>query len=177
MSEPTVMEFFKGLSTSQQDIFVSVATDLQTSAPPDKIKRLSDFHSKLKNEIDQINRRRQSLGGVLNNINTLLKFLEDYIRNNGESLDTIMFRNNLQKVSADLKAEIASLKPEKKLVKKFDVARRKESLVQRSDLAGHLFTDILGSDEVKESLSPGINKNEQIVQDDTEEIMEDITED
>lgn len=148
-----VKTFFDSLSDSQKDLFMSVATDLQASAPNDKIKRLGDFHNQLKSEIDQINRRRQGLGGILNNLTSMLRYLNGYMEANGETLELVMFRGNLQKSVADLKAEVAALKPEKKLLKKFDVARRKESLEQRRDLAGRIFIDVLG--DTKAVAGPG----------------------
>jgi hypothetical protein len=139
----SVHGFFEGLSDPQKDLFVSVATDLQASAPEDKIERLRSFHGQLKNEIDSINKRRQGLGAVLNNVESLMKILEKKIEEDGQDLELAMFMGALQKVSADLKAEIAALKPEKKLAKKFDVARRMESLRQRQILSTKLFSDVL----------------------------------
>jgi len=152
-----VKSFFESLSEVNRDLFVSVATDLQASAPTDKIKRLDDFHAQLKTEIDQINRRRQAIGGMVNNITSLLRRIDAYIVEKGETLEISMFRANLQKVIADLKAEVAALKPDKKLTKKYDVARRKESLEQRKDLAGLLFTEILGDTKARPAPVPQEN--------------------
>jgi hypothetical protein len=139
----SVRDFYEGLTDAQKDLFLSVTTDLQTSAPEEKLERLQNFHGQLKSEINAINKRRQGLGEVLNNVESLMKLVES--RGNGEDdLELAMFLGALQKVSADLKAEIAALKPEKKLEKKFDVARRMESLQQRQNLSLHLFSEVLG---------------------------------
>jgi hypothetical protein len=149
----SVKEFFESLSGVRKDVFVSVATDLQASAPPEKIQRLSKFHDTLKAEIDRINHRREALGGVLNNIEVILKCLNEYTVKNGENFEIASFRSNLQKFAADLRVEIALSKPEKKLTKKFDVARKVESLIQRQTLSGHMFTEIIGGDtKPKESV-------------------------
>jgi hypothetical protein len=145
---PNVKEFFDKLSDVQRDVFVSVVTDLQASSPQEKVKRLTEFHNRLKAEIDQINNRREVLGGVLNTLESLLKYLAEYIRKNGDNFELTLFRNNLQKFAADLRVEIANLRPEKKLAKKFDVARKIESLVQRQTMSGHLITEILGGSKV-----------------------------
>lgn len=148
----SVKEFYEGLPDAQKDLFRSVAADLQSSAPEEKIERLKSFHGQLKNEIDTINKRRQGLGAVLNNVESLMKILEKQAKVIGEDLELAMFLGSLQKMSADLKAEIAALKPEKKLAKKFDVARRMESLKQRQDLSVHLFSEVILSKEVLEEV-------------------------
>lgn len=137
----SVRDFFAGLTDAQKDLFLSVTTDLQSSAPEDKLERLRNFHSQLKKEIDSINKRRQGLGEVLNNVESLMKLLSKHMEDN-DDLELSMFLGALQKVTADLKAEIAALKPEKKLEKKFDVARRMESLQQRQQLSMHLLSDV-----------------------------------
>ena len=144
----SVKSFFDKLSDVQRDVFVSVVTNLQASSPQEKVKRLTEFHNRLKAEIDQINNRREVLGGVLNALESLLKYLAEYIRKNGDNFELTLFRNNLQKFAADLRVEIANLRPEKKLAKKFDVARKIESLVQRQTMSGHLITEVLGGSNV-----------------------------
>ena len=141
MMSSSVRAFFEGLTDAQKDLFLSVTADLQASAPEEKLERLRNFHSQLKSEIDSINRRRQGLGSVLDNVESLSKILNKHMENT-DDLELSMFLGALQKISADLKAEIAALKPEKKLEKKFDVARRMESLQQRQQLSMHLFSDV-----------------------------------
>ena len=161
----SIRDFYRSLPGTQQDLFVSVATDLQASAPPEKIERLGIYHTPLKTEIDAINRRRQSLGGMLNNITSLLKALDVYTDGTETPIEILLFKNNLQKVSADLKAEISSLKPEKKLEKKFDVARRREGLIQRRDLSGLLFSDVI-------SLEVNRHDRIELVEDEQEEELQ-----
>jgi len=148
----SVKEFFEGLSDVQKDLFVSVINDLNAGAMPDKIERLSTFYNQLKLEIDQINKRRQSLGYQINNIETLLKTVDESIKREGDSLEMSLFQTMLQKLAVDLRAEVAALKPEKKLEKKFDVARRKESLSQRQRLAAHIYSSIIDNKRHKPSV-------------------------
>lgn len=143
-----VRKFFESLSDSQQDLFVAVTADLQAGAPPEKFERLKEYHANLKREIDAINKRREALGNVLSNVEALLKFITEYTKKEGENFELTMFHGALQKISADLKTEIAGLKPEKKLSKKFDVARRLEAMKQRQSLAGHIFSDVLNPGKV-----------------------------
>lgn len=142
----SVKDFFGKLSGVQKDMFVSVATDLQASSPPEKLTRLTEFHGKLKEEIDRINGRREALGGVLNNIESVLKFLSQYTRAHGENFEIAAFRTSLQKFAADIRAEVAALRPEKKLAKKFDVSRKIEAINQRQSVSAHLFSEIFGGD-------------------------------
>ena len=163
-----VKTFFESLSDVQRDMFLSVATDLQATSPSDKIERLRVFHNQLKAEIDQINKRREALGGVLSNVEALLRYLAAYLRDHGETFELLLFRGSLQKFVEDLKMEVAALKPEKKLAKKFDVAKRRESLMLRQALAGHLFTDILGTGggAVKPTLTPADTEDDAVFEED-----------
>ena len=163
-----VREFFEKLSGVQKDVLMSVAMDLQASSPPEKIKRLSEFHEQLKKEIDQINGRREALGGILSNLETILRYLSSYIRDNGETMELAMFRTSLQKFAADMRVEVALLKPEKKLTKKFDVSRRIEALVQRQTLSGYLFKEVIGGD-AKPVKSVNVDNYPDLFQEDVED--------
>jgi hypothetical protein len=81
------------------------------------------------------------------------------VQKNGDSLEVALFRSAVEKMIADLKAEIAATKPEKKLEKKFDVARRIESLEQRQSISGHLFSSILKKGDIRELLGEDKKKN------------------
>lgn len=140
----SVKDFYADLSDSQRDVFLSVINELQSTAPEGKISRLESFFKALKSEIDAINRRRQSLGNTLSNVETLAKYVDNYVNQGEESLEIVLLRASLEKVIGDLKAEIAALKPERKLAKKFDVARRISSLTQRRDVSTSLFEAIFG---------------------------------
>lgn len=139
----SVKSFYDNLSNVQKDIFYSAVSGLQASATNEKIERLDVFHKQLKQEIDQINRKREALCTQSNDIELVLKLLNQYDNMENNCLELTMFRGMLQKVLYDLRVEVDTLKPEKKLAKKFEVARRKESLIQRQKLAEHLIMDVL----------------------------------
>lgn len=155
----SVKDFFDSLSESHRDIFLAMLSDMQSTAPEEKLERLRNFQAQLKTEIDAINMRRQGLGGVLNNAETVLKFVNDYVRIKGDSLDTALLRGFIEKIIADLKSEIAATKPEKKLEKKFDVARRIESLEQRRNISTQLFSMLLNKGDIRTLLDKGSKYN------------------
>ena len=138
----TVRDFYSALPDAVKDLFVSVANDMQTSAPNDKIERLRLFLSQLKAEIDQINRRRQALGTQLNNVEYLLRELDKFMADGGD-FELQLFKGSLNALANELKGEIAALKPDNKLQKKFDVARRIEALLHRQRTAAHLIDGIV----------------------------------
>ena len=142
MANTTVKDFYNSLTGASKDIFASVVNEMQSSAPEDKIERLTVFLNQLKLEIDAINKRRQAIGSQLNNIETLLKDLERYQETNN-GLELQLFHGSLISLINQFKGEISSLKPENKLQKKFDVARKREALLQRQKLAVHLAGGVL----------------------------------
>ena len=143
----SIKDFYDGLSTPMKDLFVTVVNDLNFSASNDKIERLEDFQRQLKREIDEINRRRQALGVMASNVETLLARLEDY---GDDDLEIVMLRNNFERIIADIKAEVAATKPERKLEKKFDVSRRKEALLQRQALSEALISTVIDGDSLED---------------------------
>jgi hypothetical protein len=149
----SVKDFFDKMTDIQRDVFASVLTDLQATASPEKIKRLTEYHSKLKDEIDQINSRREALGGVLSNLETLLRYVNHYMRTNGTNLEISMFKTNLEKFAADLRAEVSAMKPEAKLDKKHDLSRKIESLSQRQSFAGRLTMEVVAGKSLPEQKS------------------------
>lgn len=142
MANTTVKDFYNSLTGASKDIFASVVNEMQSSAPADKIERLTVFLNQLKMEIDAINKRRQAIGSQLNNIETLLKDLEKYQETNN-GLELQLFHGSIVSLINQFKSEIASLKPENKLQKKFDVTRKREALLQRQKLAVHLAGGVL----------------------------------
>ena len=139
----SVKNFFEDLSGVQQDIFLSVVSELQTSAPNDKIERLEQFYKNLKAEIDRINYRREALGRQASGIESILNAMNKRSDIESADLEFMTFKYSLSKILNDIRVEIDTLKPEKKLAKKFDVARRLEGLKQRRDLSERVYEDVL----------------------------------
>ena len=102
----SVQGFFEGLPDAQQDLFRSVAVDLQASAPEDKIERLKNFHGQLKNEIDVINKRRQGLGAVLNNERSITGKVESLTQDVLYSSTTVIYVDTVD-FSSGVKGKIS----------------------------------------------------------------------
>lgn len=133
-----VKGFFDGLPLHKRDMFASFVGDLQASSREEKIARLKEFLDKLKDEIDEINRRRKALGGMLDNVKLLLEEADRALTAGPQDLELRLFRNQLLSIQHTLTQEIASLRPDNKLGKKTDVARRIDDLQSRRALAEQL---------------------------------------
>jgi len=132
-----------------------MANGMVNSAPPEKLERLRTFHSQLKLEIDEINKKRQALGVDLNNVETMIKDLDKFIAKEGDGLDLQMFRAHLVETAEQIKVEVAAMKPEEKLTKKHDLAKRLAMLEQRRALAQGLLREVINGDGAARSCGSG----------------------
>lgn len=137
-----VKDFYKQLPDADRDLFAAMAHGMMNSAPPEKLERLRTFHSQLKMEIDEINKRRQALGGELNNVEAMVKDLDKFVTK-GDSLELQLFRAQLLELAEQIKMEVAAMKPEEKLVKKHDLSKKLAMLTQRRALAQGLLKEVV----------------------------------
>ncbi len=126
--------FFESLGDAQQDHFMSAVNFMQSSAHPDRIEKLECFLETLKKEINRINDRRSYLSSQVQNLQKILEKLDMFLRTK-QSTELVLLRNSLDRLIDTLRGEVDSLKPEGKLLKKFDVAQKLKSLKQRSELS------------------------------------------
>jgi len=138
-----VRKLYESLSEPSRDLFVAVASDLQGSASPHRIEKLEEYQKKLKQEIDRVNWRRESLGGALNNVTSLLQRVDAFIAEHGDDLELLCFRNHLERLAMDIREEINAMKPEEKLAKKYDVGRKITLLKERQQLAAKLLSEVV----------------------------------
>jgi len=138
-----VKDFYQQLPDADRDLFAAMANGMVNSAPPEKLERLRTFHSQLKLEIDEINKKRQALGVDLNNVETMIKDLDKFVAKEGDGLDLQLFRAHLIETAEQIKAEVATMKPEEKLVKKHDLSKRLAMLEQRRALAQNLLKEVI----------------------------------
>jgi len=124
-----LQEFIKGLPESRMDSVFNVVHDLQDSTAPERIESLRQFLYTLTREIDQINRKRDALGQKVANIEGLLPAIEEHLRVT-PNLEVELFKNILLGWRAALKNDIAELRPNGKLEKKYDTERKRDLLVQ-----------------------------------------------
>jgi|GEM_PF-5930597 len=133
-----IYEFFEGLSDTQWDGIVRVMQDLQDSASGERIESLRAFLASLTREIDNINRRRDAIGQKIENIDVLLRTLDEYVRKHKDNVETVLFRSVLLLWKSQLRSEVASLRPSEKLDKKYDTERKRELLVQVASLVSSI---------------------------------------
>jgi len=145
-----VKDFYRQLSDSDRDLFAAMANGMTNSAPQEKLERLRTFHSQLKLEIDEINKRRQALGVDLNNVEAMIKDIDKFIAKEGDSLELQLFRAQMVEMAEQIKVEVAAMKPEEKLAKKHDLSRKLAMLTQRRALAQGILREIVdGGDDGK----------------------------
>lgn len=137
--------FYDTLPESKKDILVQFANMLQSSAPPEKLERLRDFHAQLKEEIEAINRRRKAIADDLASAETIMAEIEQYTRKGNENADTATFQAYLTELIFTMKQEVEDLRPDNKLKKKFDVQKRIRLLTERQRVANMLFSRVIGS--------------------------------
>lgn len=144
---PSVKAFYEALSSARKDVFTALAADLQSSSREEKQRRLKEFLEELKREIDEINSRRKALGDMLDNVKVIRLEADralDPKQGGKAELELELFRNALLQLEHDLKDEIAELRPDRKLEKKYDVARRIEGLLCRAALSERLQVEVFG---------------------------------
>lgn len=129
-----VKGLYESLNGRERDVLVMLAQDLQASSRPEKVARLKEFLAVLRKEIDEINARRKSLGDFLDNVSMVRTSAERRVKEKPADLELKLFRELMVDMEQQLKEEIALLRPERKLRKKFDVMRRIETLIGRAEL-------------------------------------------
>jgi predicted nucleic acid-binding Zn-ribbon protein len=132
-----IRDFLKVLPDTRLDFVVNVITDLQDSTSGARIEKLRQFLSALTFEIDGINRKRDALGQKVANIDTLLPILDENLKSSPD-LEMELLRNTLLGWRASLKGEIAELRPNGKLEKKYDTERKRDLLIQLQSVASQL---------------------------------------
>lgn len=129
-----IQEFVGALTDNEIDILSQVLTDLQDSSAKERIGKLSQFLQQLNTEIDQINRRRDSLGVKVRSLTDFVKILDEYMKKRGQSLELMLLKNFCVEWRAELKKEIEDSRPAAKLEKKYEVERKLDSLSLIQDL-------------------------------------------
>lgn len=132
----------KGLKEPQWDVMVQVMNDLQDSTSHERMDSLRQFLATVAREIDQINRKRDVLGQKVANIDAFTPAIDEYLRSHPADLETILFKSVLLGWKAALKTEIAEMRPNGKLEKKYDTERKRDLLVEVQrlvlNLNGHM---------------------------------------
>jgi hypothetical protein len=122
--------WMESMSGPHKDTLVQVVQDLQDSTSPDRLESLRQFLSTLTREIEAINRKRDAMGQKVSNIDVLLPLLDEQVRANPDNLEVDLFRNMLVVWRSALKTEIAEMRPDGKLEKKYDTERKRDLLGQ-----------------------------------------------
>ena len=127
-----VQEFIKFASEKNEDFLGQFLVDLQDSAAPKRIETLKQFHQQLTQEIDQINRRRNTNGAKIRSLTTMLEYLEEFTRGK-PSDDLIVMKMFLVEWKTFLKRSVEETRPGGKLEKKYEIEHKIETLhsVQR----------------------------------------------
>lgn len=144
----SVRAFYEKLSGTSKDVFAALAADLQSSSRTDKLTRLQAFLATLKQEIDEINARRQALGNMLDNVRAVRAAVDQSLaaQRGRPDLELSLFHDALIALESDLDDEILEMRPRSKLEKKYNVARKIKKLQTWQRLARMLQEDVLGKE-------------------------------
>lgn len=127
-----IADFLNSLSETEWDSVLMVSQDLQDSTAPKRILSLQNFAKTLREEIDRENRKRDTLGQKVENLNNLLVLLDSEIDHGkqGESVELSLLRDVLLGWRSSLRSEIEALRPDEKLKKRYDTERKRDLLTQ-----------------------------------------------
>ena len=132
-----VQEFIKFASEKNEDLLGQFLVDLQDSAAPKRIETLKQFHQQLTQEIDQINRRRNTNGSKVRNLLTLIEYLDEFGGKNPPE-DLRIMRMFLMEWHTFLKRSVEESRPGSKLEKKYEIEHKIETLNSIQQLASVL---------------------------------------
>jgi hypothetical protein len=136
-----ISDFLSRLSEPQWDSVLLVIQELQDSAAPARMESLRKFLSSLDQEIDDVNRKRDVLGKKADNIKMVVTLVEGYLRGNPD-LEVELLKNVLVMWESSLRLEIAELRPNDKLEKKYDTERKRKFLIQIQTLVSNLNVEV-----------------------------------
>lgn len=157
---PGISEFLDNLTDPQWDTIVRVIQDLQDSVSPERLESLRKFLASLNLEIDQVNRRRDALGQKVENIEVALQVIDKGLHVNPD-LEVELFKSILSMWKANLRVEIADLRPSEKLEKKYDTERKRELLIQIQALVSNLNVELRQAHERTGEGSQTVCRKEQ----------------
>lgn len=143
-------EFWGGLSDTARDTLAEMLRDLSSEASEVKLERIKKELDSLRKEINRTNSRREHLSAKLERVDAVLENVNKVVESGEAGVDLLLFQNVLFGIRSELKREIGVLRPDDRLRKKFEKARRREELIQRAGIAARLYQDVLKEGEPQE---------------------------
>lgn len=119
-----ISNFLKSLSETGWDALLLVSQDLQDSTAPGRIRNLESYAKSLRDEIDEVNRKRDALGQKVDNLDDLLDLVDVRAKADPDDMEVGLLRDVLLGWRASLRADIEALRPDEKLRKKYDTERK-----------------------------------------------------
>lgn len=145
----SIQTFLERLHGAEGDKFSDLVNVLRSSASQERIESLRDFQINLRDEIDKINDRRAVLGDELKIIEDAVTALHKYVDHveGAEDADVRTFLAFLNQTTAIIREEIAEMRPDNKLRKKFEVTQKLQTLIDRRRIADSLYQIIQKNQE------------------------------
>lgn len=125
-----ISDFLESLSETGWDTLLMVSQDLQDSTAPGRIRNLESYAKSLRDEIDEVNRKRDALGQKVDNLDDMLDLVDARAEADPDDMEMSLLRDVLLGWRASLRAEIEALRPDEKLRKKYDTERKHDLLKQ-----------------------------------------------
>lgn len=140
-----IPDFLSRMNEVEWDAFLMVVADLQDGTAPDRLQALGRFVHTLRREIDEVNARRDALGQRVANIDAAAPVLDRHLAAAPDDLESRLLRDVLAGWRLSLKAEIEELRPDGKMGKKDDAARKLDLLTRLSDTVRALNRAVLAA--------------------------------
>lgn len=115
------------------DALLRVVDDLQDSTAPDRLRNLRQYVETLTGEINRINRRRDTLGQRVANLDAIVPLLDEWLAAHSDDLEMRLLKDVLFGWRTYLHSQIEESRPGEKLRKRYDTERKLTLLDQLRD--------------------------------------------
>lgn len=115
------------------DALLRVVDDLQDSTSPDRLRNLQQYVETLTGEINKVNRRRDTLGQRVANLDAIMLPLEEWLVDHPDDLEVRLLKDVFLGWRTFLHSQIEESRPSEKLRKRYDTDRKLTLLLQLRD--------------------------------------------
>jgi len=130
-----IQQFYEALPSGHRDLFTQLLGEI--GGGPGEAERLAKEFAELKAEIDRVNKRREALGARLDTVEAIHDQLRARMAGR-QSLALDLLAALLEAVAAELRQEIADLRPHYRLKRKAEIAERLAAIERRRAIAAEV---------------------------------------
>jgi len=131
----TFEDLLQTAPSQTQELLQQLVADIHTHATPERVNKLQQRLARVKNRIDDTNRRREVLGAQADTIDALLTYLQQQRRDRGDSVELCLLESFLADRQVILRQRLAALKPSDLLQEKHDLTVEISALLRSRNVA------------------------------------------